>query len=147
MASNKKDLKAYVRYDGTGRLISGSLILQRSKPKVGNWKQIGAYECCDPSCLPPVYGEDYIIDDIVSQPNGVVVVIETNPITNPILQVAAISCESEPPGRIITLDVTTVAGNIYYYFIPENIMEQTCAIGFRRICDATVSGWDFGFGG
>jgi hypothetical protein len=48
MASNKKDLKAYVRYDGTGRLISGSLILQRFKPKVGNWKRIQAYECCDP---------------------------------------------------------------------------------------------------
>jgi hypothetical protein len=48
MASNKKDLKAYVRYDGTGRLISGSLILQRFNPKVGNWKRIQAYECCDP---------------------------------------------------------------------------------------------------
>jgi hypothetical protein len=46
--SNKKDLKAYVRYDGSGRVIPGSLILQRSKPKVGNWEQIQAYECCDP---------------------------------------------------------------------------------------------------
>jgi hypothetical protein len=47
MATNNK-LKAYVRFDGTGRVIAGSLILQRSKPKVGNWKRIQAYECCDP---------------------------------------------------------------------------------------------------
>lgn len=45
--SNKKDLKAFVRYDGTGRVISGSLILQRNKPKVGNWVEIEAYECCN----------------------------------------------------------------------------------------------------
>ena len=48
MATNNK-LKAYIRFDGTGRVISGSLILQRSKPKVGNWKEIDANECCNPS--------------------------------------------------------------------------------------------------
>lgn len=42
-------LKAFVRYDGSGRVIPGSLILQRSKPKVGDWKQIDAYECCNPT--------------------------------------------------------------------------------------------------
>lgn len=46
--SNRKDLKAFVRYDGTGRLIPGSLILQREIPKVGDWRQIDAYECCNP---------------------------------------------------------------------------------------------------
>jgi hypothetical protein len=46
--ANKKDLKAFVRYDGTGRVIAGSLILQRFKPKDGNWQQTQAYECCDP---------------------------------------------------------------------------------------------------
>ncbi len=40
-------LKAYVRYDGNGRLIPGSLILQRFKPKVGNWQEIDANECCN----------------------------------------------------------------------------------------------------
>jgi hypothetical protein len=48
MATNNK-LKAYVRYDGTGRVIAGSLILQRFKPKVGNWQEIDAYECCNPT--------------------------------------------------------------------------------------------------
>jgi len=47
--SNRKDLKAFVRYDGTGRVIPGSLILQRKMPKVGNWKEIAANECCNPT--------------------------------------------------------------------------------------------------
>jgi hypothetical protein len=47
--SKRKDLKAFVRYDGTGRVIPGSLILQRKKPKVGDWKEIDAYECCNPT--------------------------------------------------------------------------------------------------
>lgn len=42
-------LKAFVRYDATGRIIPGSLILQRSKPKVGDWQEIDAYECCNPT--------------------------------------------------------------------------------------------------
>ena len=46
--SNKKDLKAFVRFDGSERIVAGSLILRRKKPKVGNWVQIQAYECCDP---------------------------------------------------------------------------------------------------
>lgn len=40
-------LKAYVRYDGNGRVIPGSLILNRFKPTVGNWKETPAYECCN----------------------------------------------------------------------------------------------------
>jgi hypothetical protein len=44
--TNKRDLKAFVRYDGSGRVVAGSLILRRQKPKVGNWKQVQGYECC-----------------------------------------------------------------------------------------------------
>ncbi len=47
MATNKRDLKAFVRFDGTGRVIPGSLVLRRDKPKVGNWQEIAAYECCN----------------------------------------------------------------------------------------------------
>jgi hypothetical protein len=46
MGSNKRDLKAYVRFDGSGRVVAGSLILRRNKPKVGNWKEVQGYECC-----------------------------------------------------------------------------------------------------
>lgn len=44
--NNKKDLKAFVRYDGSGRVVAGSLILRRKKPKVGKWTEIQGYECC-----------------------------------------------------------------------------------------------------
>jgi hypothetical protein len=46
MANNNK-LKAFVRYDGSGRVVPSSLILARFKPKVGNYKEIDAYECCN----------------------------------------------------------------------------------------------------
>lgn len=47
--SNKRPLKAYVRFDGSGRIVAGSLILRRNKPKVGKWQEIPAYECCNPT--------------------------------------------------------------------------------------------------
>ena len=43
---NTRPLHAYVRYDGQGRVVAGSLILRKNKPKVGKWKEIQAYECC-----------------------------------------------------------------------------------------------------
>lgn len=45
--SNKRDLKAFVRFDGSGRIVAGSLILRKKKPKVGKWHEIQAYECCN----------------------------------------------------------------------------------------------------
>lgn len=49
MTPNKRDLKAYVRFDGSGRIVAGSLVLRRNKPKVGKWQEIPAYECCNPT--------------------------------------------------------------------------------------------------
>ena len=43
---NSRPLKAFVRFDGSGRIVAGSLILRKNKPKVGKWKEIPAYECC-----------------------------------------------------------------------------------------------------
>lgn len=56
MSINKRDLKAFVRYDGSGRIVAGSLILRKNKPKVGKWREISSYECCNPTTtttLPP----------------------------------------------------------------------------------------------
>jgi hypothetical protein len=48
MAKNtNRPLKAFVRFDGTGRIVPSSLILRRKKPKVGKWVEIPAYECCN----------------------------------------------------------------------------------------------------
>jgi len=40
-------LKAFVRYDGTGKIVPSSIILAKSKPKVGKWVEVDAYECCN----------------------------------------------------------------------------------------------------
>ncbi len=50
---NKKDLRAFVRIDGMGRVVAGSLILRRKRPLVGKWKEVTAYACCAPALLPP----------------------------------------------------------------------------------------------
>jgi hypothetical protein len=47
MATNNRPLKAYVRFDGSGRVVAGSLILRKQKPKVGKWQEIPAFECCN----------------------------------------------------------------------------------------------------
>jgi len=47
MASNKRDLIAYVRLDGSGRVVSNSVIWRKNKPKVGNWIEISGYQCCN----------------------------------------------------------------------------------------------------
>ena len=66
MTPNKRDLKAYSRFDGTGRIVPGSTVLRRNKPKNGRWKEVQAYECCVPStCTEPLimevqpYGQHY----------------------------------------------------------------------------------------
>lgn len=46
MKPNKRNLKAFVRYDGNGRIIPSSVILGKKIPKVGNWQEINAYQCC-----------------------------------------------------------------------------------------------------
>lgn len=45
--ANQRDLKAFVRFDGSGRVVAGSLILRKNKPRVGRWQEIPAYECCN----------------------------------------------------------------------------------------------------
>lgn len=52
MASNRRILKHYVRYSGDGVIIPGGNILSRVKPKVGNWTETDAYECCNGSVAP-----------------------------------------------------------------------------------------------
>lgn len=52
----KRNLKAFVRFDGSGRIVAGSLILRKKMPKVGKWQEIPAegkfvvatIDCCAP---------------------------------------------------------------------------------------------------
>ena len=43
-SNNNNKLKAFVRFDGSGRIVPSSLIVQAFKPKVGNYKEIDAKE-------------------------------------------------------------------------------------------------------
>jgi hypothetical protein len=44
---NLRDLKAFVRYDGSGRVVAGSLIFRKKKPTIGNFQQIQSFKCCN----------------------------------------------------------------------------------------------------
>ena len=43
---NKRPLKFFVRYDGQGRVVLGSLIARKKMPKVGKWVEVNGYQCC-----------------------------------------------------------------------------------------------------
>ncbi len=49
MASNKRILKAYARFDGSGRLIPSSIIWRQKNPGNGKWIELTGYECCNPT--------------------------------------------------------------------------------------------------
>jgi hypothetical protein len=63
MANSKKDLRAYVRFDGSGRVVAGSLVLRRKKPKVGKWMEIQTYECCDDTTTTTTTAFQYEVGD------------------------------------------------------------------------------------
>lgn len=44
--SPRNVLRAWVRYDGEGKVVPGSVIQSRTKPKVGNWVEIPLNTCC-----------------------------------------------------------------------------------------------------
>lgn len=47
MGSFDKKLKAFVRIDGQGRVVAGSLILRRKQPKIGKWMEVRNQLCCN----------------------------------------------------------------------------------------------------
>lgn len=47
MATNKNNLKNFARLDGLGRLIPGSAVYRKNKPKNGSWLEIPKAVCCD----------------------------------------------------------------------------------------------------
>lgn len=87
---DKRPLKAFVRFDGTGRIVPSSLILRRKKPKVGKWVEIPAYECCNPTTtlFPPcvtyeiVVGEETITLSYTSCERGIVETELVGPLTD-----------------------------------------------------------------
>ena len=143
--SNNRNLQAYVRYDGTGRIIPGSLILSRLKPKVGNWQPTQTYECCDTSCAVPVYNTDYAFGDIIELENGLIFPIDDYASTA--LEVALFDCAN---GNIITSTITYVpVGAIdYQIFYSDAVLTGACGIVVRRVCSLNYySQWTYGLPG
>jgi hypothetical protein len=74
MGSNSSQrLNAYARYDGSGRVVAGSLVLRRSKPKVGNWQPVQGYLCCNFEQVPvtvniqssfPISQPDFVLQGV-----------------------------------------------------------------------------------
>ena len=62
MSTNARPLKGYVRFDGQGRIIPGSLILRKKKPAIGTWKEVPAYECCNSVTLTYTVANPVITD-------------------------------------------------------------------------------------
>ena len=138
-------LKAYVRFDGSGRIVPSSLILQRFKPKDGNWRQINSKECClNNECSAP--DENYILN--VTSPedeSGLLFYFATNPYINYSIQFQFISCVNGP-GEIITVGKQ----NDYEYsvFLTNAQLADVCGLQVRHLCGPDLySAWTSNFGG
>ena len=92
MAQNtNRPLKAFVRFDGTGRIVPSSLILRRKKPKVGKWVEIPAYECCNytttttttAACIPTEWQYTVTAEDVENATGNTGAVIIIN-VPNPL---------------------------------------------------------------
>ena len=92
MAQNtNRPLKAFVRFDGTGRIVPSSLILRRKKPKVGKWVEIPAYECCNytttttttAACIPTEWEYTVTAEDVENATGNTGAVIIIN-VPNPL---------------------------------------------------------------
>lgn len=46
-----RSLQAWSRIDGMGRLVPGSTVLRKQKPKVGTWEKNKTYQCCNTTTL------------------------------------------------------------------------------------------------
>jgi hypothetical protein len=58
--ANQGKLKAFVRVDGTGKVVTGGPILQAKKPTVGNWREINRNECCNTTL--PTNCIEFVVD-------------------------------------------------------------------------------------
>ena len=63
-SNNNNKLKAFVRFDGSGRVVSSSLIVQAFKPKVGNYKEIDAKECCNYTTTTTTTISNFIVTEL-----------------------------------------------------------------------------------
>ena len=120
-----KKLKAFVRYDGSQRVVPGSLILRKNKPKVGTWKEVSSNYCCDgiginhtPSSLSIAN-----VDLTLTCSSGKSIVVNTNTAsTNMVTLLAALNASAgylgvftSPNGTMVNFVVNTDVANTLCY--------------------------------
>jgi hypothetical protein len=142
MSQNKRNLSAFVRYDGSGRVIAGSLVLQKNMPKDGNWKQTQAYLCCDPSCPVLVYGTDFFVPDSYEEPEGLYLFFDTAPGVT--LEAQVVNCVTgKMQGPLYTVPPNSTGFEMFFPI--EYLTNGGCAVGARRVCGPNYfSNWIFG---
>lgn len=142
-SNNNNKLKAFVRFDGSGRIIPSSLIVQAFKPAVGNYKQINSKECClNNECIPPIYAGNWIISDITEGPTTTSITILTAP--NFSVEFELLDCITNLPIASIIVpkfgeETLTVSNAIF---------DASCNMRVRAICGADFySDWVYEFPG
>ena len=138
--TTRANLNSYVRYDGRGRVVPGANVLARTKPKVGNWVEITAPQCCG-NCAALVYETDFYLSDV--QFNE-----ETGEVTFTFVTALGVSIQGqfigtypECDGTVLT-SVTIPAGTEYEWTVSfEEILYKACDIRFRRVCSSGYSEW------
>lgn len=141
-SNNNNKLKAFVRFDGSGRIVPGSLNVQSIKPKDGNWKQINSKECClNNELRPPVYEQDWIIIDITEVEGGTIFSLATNPYENFTMQAQFLNCATGNGfGDIVTIGPDN--GYQLDWFVPSSILVDGCGILVRNVGGPDFySGW------
>ena len=71
--STSNKLKAFVRFDGSGRVVPSSVILARFKPKVGNYHEIPSTECCEYIPTPGEFLSTETGDGLITENNDSII--------------------------------------------------------------------------
>lgn len=116
-----RPLKAFVRFDGSGRIVAGSLILRRKKPKVGKWVEIPAYECCNPTTT--------------TTTTGVPVTTTTTTTVLPCLKYQWVI----PDGGSASIYILECDGNVVETTLSGPIEAENCARIFTGTGDITIN--------
>jgi hypothetical protein len=121
--NNNNKLKAFVRFDGSGRVVPSSLIVQAFKPKVGNWKEIDAKECCN-----------YVAPTTTTTTTTVIYSFDVT------------QCCSGTPITVYSASPSIIVGAFLYTnseltvpFVNEQGETASNRIGFDNFCDTSFS--------
>ena len=127
--TNKRDLKHFIRYDNSGRVIPGGNILQRKMPKVGRWVEAVGYKCCN-DCPILVYGVDIILDGITG---GDVTTTFTFTTGGSAVLIAFTNNE------VVIDSITIPANTTDDWVVSSEIFMLSDNLAFRRVCINGVS--------